>query len=79
MKIKISVVDQLGKRPCHRGLKVGDTFDYEEDRGKICPQAFHMLYPKIDVLRYGGTLPTNVFCCPDVDSILVFKIERIDE
>lgn len=79
MRIQITVVDQLGKCPCHRGLKVGDTFDFEKDRGKICPLAMHVLFPMIDILRYDGKLKSDVFCCPDVDTINVFKIERIDD
>ena len=42
--------------------------------------------PYIDILRYGGEIPqpgqkkgTAIFCCPDVETINVFKIERIDE
>ena len=37
----------------------------------------------IDRLRYGGHLPgqedgTAVFCCPDVDTINVFRIEIVE-
>ncbi len=37
-------------------------------------------FPYIDILRYGGSVPGNepgtaVFCCPDADTINVFKIE----
>ena len=76
MKIKITLVEQKGTQPCHRGHKIGDSFDYDSDRGKICPLAMHVLFPMIDILRYGGTLPNNRFCCPDVDTINVFKIEK---
>lgn len=46
--------------------------------------ACHVAFPYIDILRYGGSIPgqkegTAVFCCPDVDTINVFKIEKIDE
>ena len=42
--------------------------------------AMHVAFPYIDILRYGGHLPgqedgTAVFCCPDVDTINVFRIE----
>lgn len=40
-KIKITLVDRLGKCGCHRGHKIGDTFDYDTDRGKLCPTAMH--------------------------------------
>ena len=28
-KIKITLIDKAGKYGCHRGHKVGDTFDYD--------------------------------------------------
>ena len=42
--------------------------------------ALHVAFPYIDILRYGGTLPTNdqgeiLFSCPDVDTLNIFKIE----
>ena len=42
--------------------------------------AMHAAFPYIDILRYGGSIPgqeagTAVFCCPDVDTINVFRIE----
>ena len=78
-KIKITLVDRLGKCGCHRGHKIGDTFDYDTDRGKLCPMAMHVAFPYIDILRYGGTPPKAsngeiCFCCPDVDVINVFRI-----
>ena len=38
-KIKITLVDKIGTCGCHRGHKIGDTFDYDTDRGKLCPMA----------------------------------------
>ena len=79
-KIKITLVDRLGKCGCHRGHKIGDTFDYDTDRGKLCPMVMHVAFPYIDILRYGGTPPTSSngetrFCCPDADVINVFRLE----
>lgn len=79
-KIKITITDQLGPRGCHRGHKIGDTFDFDTERGKLCPMAMHVAFPYIDILRYGGSIPnepanTARFCCPDADTINVFKIE----
>jgi len=79
MKIKITIVDQKGECPCHRGHKVGDTFDFDTERGKLCPMASHVLFPMIDILRYGGQLKSDTFCCPDVNTINVFKIEKIED
>ena len=83
-KIKISLIDQKGTTGCNREHKVGDTFDFDTERGKICPMAMHVAFPYIDILRYGGEIPnqekgTAVFACPDVDTLNVFKIERVEE
>lgn len=48
------------------------------------PMAMHVVFPYVDILRYGGEIPGNpkgtaIFACPDVDTLNVFKIERIDE
>lgn len=56
-KIKITITDRRGKKGCHRGHHVGEVFDFDEDRGKICPMAMHCAFPYIDILRYGGTIP----------------------
>lgn len=83
-KIKITVVDKIGPEHCHRGHRIGDSFDFDTERGKLCPLAMHVLFPMIDILRYGGKIPggenenSAVFCCPDVKVINVFKIERVD-
>lgn len=40
-KIKITIVDRLGPKGCHRGCKVGDSYDFDTERGKYvsygCP------------------------------------------
>ena len=82
-KIKITLVDRLGKCGCHRGHKIGDTFDYVSDRGKLYPMAMHVAFPYIDILRYSGTPPKAsngeiCFCCPDGDVINVFRIATSD-
>lgn len=61
MSIKITLVEQKGAHPCHRGHKIGDTFDFDRDRGKICPMAMHVLFPMIDILRYGGKLKSELY------------------
>ena len=79
-KIRITLIDRLGGRGCHRGHQVGDSYDLDTERGKLCPMAMHVASPYVDILRYGGASPgqpegTATFCCPDVDTINVFKIE----
>ena len=80
--IRITLVDKKGESSCHRGHKIGDSFDYDTERGKICPMAMHVAFPYIDILRYGGKPPLASngeirFCCPDCDVINIFKIETM--
>ena len=79
-RITLTVVDQLGPHGCHRGHKIGDIFDFDTQRGELCPMAMHVAFPYIDILRYGGKLPARSsdefrFCCPDVETINVFRID----
>lgn len=81
--IHITCVDQLGKCRCHHGHKPGDVFDFDRDRGKLCPMACHVGFPYIDILRYGGAVPGNEpgtakFCCPEVDTLNVFLAEVVE-
>ncbi|MDO4564274.1 MAG: TIGR04076 family protein [Clostridia bacterium] len=81
-KIVLTLMERKGEHPCHRGHKVGDTFDFDSERGKLCPMAMHVAFPYIDILRYGGKPPVAKcgdirFCCPDSDVINVFKIEAV--
>ena len=83
-KIRITLIDQKGTVGCHRGHKIGDSYDFDTERGNLCPMAMHVAFPYVDILRYGGNIPgqeegTAVFACPDVDTLNVFKIERVDE
>ena len=82
-KICITLVDQKGTAPCHRGHQIGDSFDFDSERGKLCPMAMHVAFPFIDILRYGGTLPTQPdgtmrFCCPDAAVINVFQLDIVE-
>ena len=82
-KISITLVERRGNCPCHRGHKVGDSFDFDTERGKLCPMAAHAAFPYIDILRYGGEPPRAkngevLFCCPDSDVMNVFRIEKED-
>ncbi|KNF08660.1 TIGR04076 family protein [Gottschalkia purinilytica] len=83
-KIKITLVDKIGKMGCHRGHKIGDTFDFDTERGKLCPMAMHVAFPYVDILRYGGDIPKDSdgeikICCPDAAVINIFKLEKIEE
>ena len=79
-KITITLVEQKGEKGCHRGHKIGDSYDFDTQRGQLCPMAMHVAFPYVDILRYGGSLPnqpegTARFCCPDPEVINVFQIK----
>ena len=80
-KVIMKLVDKKGECNCHHGHKVGDTFDFDTERGSLCSMAMHAAFPYVDILRYGGTIPLSKtygkinFCCPDPDVINVFEIE----
>lgn len=81
--IRITLIERKGPTACHRGHRVGDSWEYDKDGGKLCPMAMHTLFPMIDILRYGGTLPLSSqgdwrFCCPDADVINIFRLEKVD-
>ena len=83
-KIRITLIDQKGTVGCHRGHKIGDSYDFDTERGNLCPMAMHVAFPYVDILRYGGSIAgqekgTAVFACPDVDTLNVFKIECVEE
>lgn len=78
--ITLTLVERLGTGGCHRGHKIGDSFDFDTQRGELCPMAFHAAFPYVDILRYGGALPLSKvgdirFCCPDADVVNVFRID----
>ncbi len=83
-KIRLTLIDKKGKYNCHHGHKIGDSFDFETDRGKLCPMAVHVAFPYIEIIKYGGTPPERAdsdavtFCCPDADVINIFRIDKID-
>ncbi|MFQ5957353.1 MAG: TIGR04076 family protein [Candidatus Brocadiales bacterium] len=83
-KIKITITEQVRPAPCHRGHKIGQSFDFDTERGKLCPMIMHVLFPAIDILRYGGSFPWSdnphkaAFACPDPKTLLVFEIERVE-
>ena len=79
-KITITLVERKGASPCHRGHRVGDRFDYDTERGKLCPMAMQVAFPYIDILRYGGQPPRAKcgevrLCWADSDVINVFRID----
>lgn len=82
--IMITLIDRLGPQGCHRGHQIGDGYDFDAERGQLCPMAAHVAFPYIDILRYGGQISGQrreaaVFCCPDVETINVYRVEKVLE
>ncbi|MBD3405833.1 MAG: TIGR04076 family protein [Candidatus Lokiarchaeota archaeon] len=80
-KVKIEIVDILGSGKCSVRQQVGDVFYYPEDRGNICPSAFHILYPWILVMQSGGNLYVDdedsiSLGCADFKHQVVFRLTR---
>ena len=81
--MKIEVIDILGAGNCSMNQKVGDTYSYPEDRGRMCPSSFYVLYPWIMVMLSGGSFADEgdgsdfmTTGCPDYKHQVVYKISR---
>lgn len=84
-KIKMTLIETKEDGVCHHKHKIGDVFDFDTDRGKMCPMLLHTAFPFIDILRYGGRIPGEaspdecILCCPDARVVNVFKVEKVEE
>ncbi|MHA2187567.1 MAG: TIGR04076 family protein [Candidatus Thorarchaeota archaeon] len=87
-KLKIEVIDILGTGNCSMKKKVGAVYKYPEDRGKLCPSSFHIMFPWILVMQSGGHYGffdddgnSVTLGCSDYDHQVVYKITRevVDE
>ena len=82
-RIKISLLTKKGSGCCHYSHKIGDEWDYDSDRVKICPMAMHIAFIYADILRYGWKINNKessaVFSCPDADVLNIFKVELLKE
>lgn len=43
-RVKITLIDRKGPVGCHRGHRVGDSWDFDTQRGEICPMAMHVAF-----------------------------------
>ncbi len=82
-KVKIEVIDILNDGKCSMGQEIGTVYNYPEDRGKMCPSSFYVLYPWIMVMLYGGNIAEDdeksdsmTTGCPDHKHQVVYKISR---
>lgn len=82
--IRITLVEKRGSKGCRHGHKIGDSWDYDLDRGKICPMAMHTAFVYADILRCGGQIRSatpgvGYFSCPDPEVLNIFKIEVLKD
>lgn len=82
-KVRIEVIEIQNQGECSIGQKVGDTYDYPEDRSKMCPSSFYILYPWIMVMESGGSFTESgdgsdymTVGCSDYRHQVVYKISR---
>ena len=70
---------------CHRGHQVGDSYDFDTERGKTfarwrCTLPFPMSIFCDTVANCPvSQMEPFLFCCPDVDVINVFQLTVEDE
>ena len=82
VQITIKVKEIMGDGKCPYGHKPGEVFNYPDDRGKICPNGYYIIYPAIRVLQFGGSFPwctdkdATTLCCSDYRHPVVFEITR---
>jgi uncharacterized repeat protein (TIGR04076 family) len=83
-KVIIEVINIQNEGKCSIGQKIGDTYDYPEDWGKMCPSSFYILYPWIMVMESGGRFTEEgdgsdfmTVGCSDYRHQVVYKISRI--
>ncbi len=83
IEITIEIVDILGTGECSIGQKVGDVFNYPEDRGRMCPNSFHILYPWLLSMQSGGTFSffddggdSMTLGCSSYQHQVVYKVSR---
>ena len=82
-KVTIEVIAILGEGVCSMEQKVGDIYNYPDDRGKMCPSSFYILYPWIMVMESGGSFAETgdgsdfmTVGCSDYKHQVVYKIIR---
>ena len=81
-KIRITLVDRVGPCKCHRGHQIGDSFDFDTQRGALVPWPCMWRFPLwISCGMVGrfrrGDMEIIVFCCPDADVMNVFRLDVV--
>ena len=62
-RLRITLIDRKGSCPCHHGHKIGDSWDFDTERGQLCPMAMHVAFLYADIIRYGGSISRTAQRC----------------
>ena len=52
-RLRITLIDRKGSCPCHHGHKIGDSWDFDTERGQLCPMAMHVAFLYADIILPG--------------------------
>ena len=86
--VKITV-KEITKNKCNQGHKVGDSWIYGGKNtaltpGGLCADAYCVLAPIANVLRFGGEFPWTredkdvlLTSCPDPNVQVIYEIRRL--
>ncbi len=80
-ELKGRIVVQEGH--CNAGHKVGEEFDFSEDRAPpLCGSFYHNIYPTIRALKFGASIDwledksVARLACPDMKNPVVIELRR---
>lgn len=83
-KVKITVKSIDGQ--CQAGHCVGETIVVDNLllSGYLCPEALHVLWPFVQVLRFRGKFPWGdedgiQVPCPDAENLVRFEVRRMKD
>ena len=81
-QIRITLIDCKRQAGCPRRPPASQSWDFDTQRGEICPMAMPTASLYIDILRYGGSIPGQkpgqaIFSCPDADTLNIFRVEIV--
>ena len=71
--ITITLTERRGSCPCRHHHRPGDTFDFDTERGRLCPLAMHVAFLYADILRYGGRIPGEPPGTAEASSLIRLK------
>lgn len=63
-RLRITLIDRKGSCPCHHGHKIGDSWDFDTERGQLCPMAMHVAFLYADIMAASPVSRTAQRCSP---------------